>query len=120
MTIDHYFTKVEKEEKKEFKGPVTRKRFREELIRLVFDKIQSTVFEDFYDRERYVDLLRLLLEGKSHDKFVSSTRETYFIDEVALMENRVRRSFEHLMWHYEYCKGDSTCLSCVYKTKDEM
>ena len=99
--IDEYFTK---EEEKEFKGPVTRKRFREELIRLVFEKIQSTVFEDFYDRERYVDFLRLLLAGKPYDDFVSSTRETYFIDEVALMENRVRRGFGYPMWHYQYCK----------------
>ena len=90
MTIDHYFTK---EEKKEFKGPVTRKRFREELIRLVFDKIQSICPADFYDRERYAHLLRLLMAGKSCDDFVPSTRETYFIDEVELMKDRVRRSF---------------------------
>ena len=108
--IDQCFVKVNK---KEFKGPATRKRFREELIRLVFDKIQSTVFDDFFDRERYVELLQLLMAGKSHSAFVLSTRETYFIDEVELMENRVRRSFEYPMWHFTYCKADHTCR-CVY------
>ena len=55
-TIDQYFAKVEKEEeKKEFKGPVTRKRFREELIRLVFDKIQSNCSADFLiEKDMYI------------------------------------------------------------------
>lgn len=61
-----------------------------------------------------------MLEGKSYDKFVFLIREIYFIDEVALMENRVRRSFEYFMWYYEYCKGDFICFFCVYKIKDEM
>ena len=114
-SIEEYFIR-EQEKQEEFKGPVTRKRFREELIRLVFNMISSTVFEDFYDRKRYVDLLDLLLEGKSYEDFVLSTRESYFIDSVALMENRVRRGFEHPMWHFGFCKRDSTC-SCFYKMK---
>ena len=95
--IDQYFIK-EKEEGK-FKEPVTRRRFREELTRLVFDLITSTVFEDLYDRDRYAALSRLLLAGKPYEDFVSSSRETYFIDSVSLIENRVRRGFEHPMWH---------------------
>ena len=78
-SIEEYFTK----EQEEFKGPVTRKRFRGELIRLVFNMISTTVFEDFYDRERYVGLLDLLLEGKSYEDFVLSTQESYFIDSNA-------------------------------------
>lgn len=57
--------------------------------------------------------------GEFYIDFVRSIREIYFIDEVELMENRVKRSFDYFMWYFEYCNRDFICR-CVYNFEFEV
>ena len=63
-----------------------------------------------YDRPLYCELLLLLLllDKNPYDRFLMCCGETYFIDNIRLMENRVRNSFSQPFdWHYASCKGKS-------------
>ena len=104
VEVDECFY-AEKWEEEEEGERFTRQIFREHMKNLVH---QMILREDF-DRERYEILYKLLQEKKSYDTYVRSTRETYFIDSVALMENGIRRAFHQPMWHFVFCNRDHTC-----------
>ena len=84
----------------------TRTRFNERLIHLITERLAELSVNDI-DRPLFSELLVLLMDKKPYDRWLLYCGETYFIDTIRLMENRVRNSFSQpLDWHYGSCKRE--------------